>query len=474
MNYALSLASVLLLAISSTVFLLQQVIYYLGIKRGKYVDNAPKENLGTPLISVVVPVKNEPLELIEELIRNVNSLNYPKDRLELIIVSDDEPPYSDEVKSKVNELAKEVDFNIKVFIRDKPIGSKAGALAYGVLRARGDYVLIIDVDSKLSSNAINEGIKCMEQGYDACVYRWLPYLFFPTKIACAVCKSMYYVVDTLYSGRSRWGFFVFPLGSGTLFRKEALKDVGLWDYDIIQDDMWIGVKFMNKGKRIKYLDNEGIRVSVPSTYTSIRTQQLRWAYGVAQVLRKGLRMIVKSKLGLLKKIEAIFFLSQYVPTIFLSLGQGLLLLALFIDKIDPMYKFFYINIVPFIAAAAYVYQFMDSLRRRGYKFFNALRSLGTNASVVATMIPALALNTLKGFLNVREVYKRTPKGVQELLHKNVSPYEVSYLAFAVFAFTFALTHNFIFTAMFYALITAAILYTLIRSGMRIKECKLLQ
>lgn len=473
--YEISLLAVILLVASSSLFLLQQIIYYLGNMRVKKQDSKLKGGLGNiPLISVVVPVRNEPIEILEELLYGINKLRYPKEKIELLIISDDKPPYSNEVKKKVTKLANELKLNANVYIRENPLGSKAGALAYGVLKTKSNYVLIIDVDSRLSDNILFEGVKCLNEGYDACVYRWLPYLFFPTKVACAVSKSMYYVVDSLYKGREAWNFFVFPLGSGTLFRKNSLMKVNLWDFDIIQDDMWIGVKFMHKGLKIKYLDHVGVRVSVPSTYASIRTQQLRWAYGVAQVLRKGLKLIIKGKVSLIKRIEAIFFLSQYVPTIFMTLGQVLLFASLVFEKIDPMFKFFYLNFISMGITSFYITQFLKSLKKRGYTLYNALKSLGTNAAVVTTMIPALAVSTIKGFLNIKETYRKTPKGVQELLHKNLSPYEVCYLTFATIALIYALTHNFTFSAGFFALITLAILYTLIRSGIKVKKCVLLQ
>ncbi len=101
-----------------------------------------------PFISIVIPTYNEE-KIIATKLNNTLSTDYPKDRLEIIVVdsSDDDTPKIVEEYARYNHFIK--------LVRTERRGV-AYALNKAYSMARGDIVIKTDCDSMLRSNSISE------------------------------------------------------------------------------------------------------------------------------------------------------------------------------------------------------------------------------------------------------------------------------------------------------------------------------
>ncbi|MBI5932757.1 MAG: glycosyltransferase family 2 protein [Chloroflexi bacterium] len=106
----------------------------------------PKEDL--PLVTLLIAAYNEELA-IEEKIKNSLNLDYPKDRLQILIVNDGS---SDRTRDILDEY---VGRGIEAFHQPQR-GGKMAAITRGVSEARGDIILFSDANNTYQANTIKQ------------------------------------------------------------------------------------------------------------------------------------------------------------------------------------------------------------------------------------------------------------------------------------------------------------------------------
>lgn len=111
------------------------------------------ENSFTPKVSVVIAMRNEEDE-IARLLANLESLIYPKENLEIILIND----HSDD--DTLNLLrAADLD-NLQVFDMPEHKFGKKNAISMGVDIARGDIILTTDADCSFDENWVRSMVSC--------------------------------------------------------------------------------------------------------------------------------------------------------------------------------------------------------------------------------------------------------------------------------------------------------------------------
>ncbi|MEM2929042.1 MAG: glycosyltransferase [Nitrososphaerota archaeon] len=106
------------------------------------------EIIDYPFISFIIPVHNEE-KIIKKKILNLYSLNYPKDKIEIIVVNDCS---SDNSVNIIQDLMKEFK-NIKL-VDMKNRQGKVNAQNEGVRYSKGEYLIFTDADVLLDKNSI--------------------------------------------------------------------------------------------------------------------------------------------------------------------------------------------------------------------------------------------------------------------------------------------------------------------------------
>ena len=101
----------------------------------------------TPFVSVVMVVRNEE-KVVEEKLRNLASLNYPENKIEVVVFSDGSTDRTLEVLSSHSSTP-----NLRVLSASHFRG-KASALNDAVSTARGEVVVFTDARQKIESDAV--------------------------------------------------------------------------------------------------------------------------------------------------------------------------------------------------------------------------------------------------------------------------------------------------------------------------------
>lgn len=412
-------------------------------------------------VSIIVPVKNEPVELIDELI---NALGRVCSKCELIIVSDDPEERALKIKELCDLRSKSLPSLAVRFIRGDPVkGSRVKALNRGVYESKYEYILILDVDSRPEKGFIEKLLSCIDGGYDACVGRWESYYSTNTRLAISIGRIMKFTVDSLYKGRSALNLFIFPLGSGTMFKKSSLLAVNLWD-EVIQDDMYIGMKFLVNGLKISYVDDAVVRVLVPSSFDSLKIQQGRWAYGALEVLRKTYKQLIRCNISTLKKLEVVLFLGQYIPTSLFFLGSLIIPLMSIILKNDLLNYGLGLTALSGVVFVFYAIGIYKSLIGKYVKKSLVIRTMGSSAAITVSLFPTIFVGTFKSLLIRRTRYHVTPKGSYERINSIIYLLESIYLLYiSIIAFLNLVAGN-LFTFLWCLSIATSIIYVIIRAN----------
>lgn len=460
--------ALLITVLPSLELLFYSLLYFKGLK---LTNSRPTTNplSNKPLVSIIIPVKNEPFELFERALKSIANMTWPKEKLEIIIISDDDKDRSLKLRDYINNLASRLNLNIIFYHRRRPRGGRTGALNDGLRLAHGKYVMTYDVDNVIEPNALEEAIKLLEQDSDkvAVVLRWKP-LNMDTRVSEMQAYALDYLMDSLYRGFQGLGLPVFPLGSGTVYRKDKLLELNGWDEARIQDDMEIGIRIFSKGYKTGFIDNAGTKVELPPTIKALRIQQCRWSYGAMDALLSRLRHLLMSKsLSLKAKFLSIVFLLQYTPIVAATFGIILLtLLIIFNLLIEEV--LFMLSTLSAVFTSLYIYSFIHAHKLRGRSIWSSLVMLGRSSAAVTFLAPWITWCTIRAILRIPYYYIITPKGKKAYnigVNKRISSGHITGFIVAILLASFALlalVRGYYIAATPYILFLSAIIYVFYR------------
>ena len=232
-----------------------------------------------PMITLVVPAYNEGL-VIQPALRSLLLLDYPN--YEVLVIDDGS---SDDTYEKSLAVARE-DHNVPLRVITKRNGGKADALNTGMTNARGEFILNMDGDTKLSRNTLRACIRHFDNpnvGAVAGNVKVLNRDNLWTKL-----QALEYV-EGLAMARKAQSFMravnIIP-GPLGMFRKSVLQQAGGYDHDTFAEDCDLTLKLLMRGWHIAYEPTAIAWVETPSHLLDLLKQRYRWTRGILQATRK--------------------------------------------------------------------------------------------------------------------------------------------------------------------------------------------
>ena len=284
------------------------LVYLFWRHRNQRVDPPAKfEQL--PHVTIQLPMFNE-LYVAERLLESISQIDYPMDKLELQVLDDSIDETVDIVARKVAEL-RERGFDITHIHRTDRTGFKAGALEQGMKVAKGEFLMVFDADFVPSKDIVNRLIHHFTDPKVGMVQaRWdhLNRDYSMLTRAQSLMLDGHFVIEHI--ARNRSGRFFNFNGTAGIWRKTAIIDAGGWQHDTITEDMDLSFRAQIRGWRFVYVPDAVAPAEVPCEMNSFKGQQFRWAKGSAQTTKKILPMVLRAKLPLRIKMEAIFHLTN--------------------------------------------------------------------------------------------------------------------------------------------------------------------
>jgi poly-beta-1,6 N-acetyl-D-glucosamine synthase len=253
-------------------------IEYVLVTDPTFTENYQRDDT-LPLISLVVPAYNEGM-VIQPALRNLLTLEYPS--YEVIVVDDGS---SDDTYQLASQVSRESS-KVPVRVINKTNGGKADALNTGIAVARGEFVMCMDGDTKLSRNALRAMIRHFDDprvGGVAGNVRILNRENFLTKT-----QALEYI-EGLAMVRKAQSFVrtvnIIP-GPCAMFRKSVVRELGGYDLDTFAEDCDMTLKLVVAGWHIAYEPLAVAWVETPSRMLDLLKQRYRWTRGILQAMRK--------------------------------------------------------------------------------------------------------------------------------------------------------------------------------------------
>ncbi|MEM2988698.1 MAG: glycosyltransferase [Candidatus Bathyarchaeia archaeon] len=374
----------------------------------------PKEPKDWPKVSIHIPLYNE-RRVASRILDACLALDYPRDRLEILVVDDSNDGTSDIVdgyKSKFPDL-------VKVLRRPDRSGYKAGALQLALRNSSGDFIAIFDADYVPPRDFLKITIPHFyEDDRIAFVQTRLGYL---NKFSSWLTLGASLAMDAhdLIDQMARYKANLFPHFSGTggVFRRAAIESVGGWSPDTLAEDLDLSMRLLLGGWKYRYLPEVICPGELPPTFSAFKRQQYRWAKGFTECLKKyWWRIIFGRGLSLPKKLAVLLQLSAYMVFPLSAIGM---LLTIPYYLVFPM-NFFFVNywrlsITPLmVASTAAVYLspmvvYGTAISKLHERWMDGLRRLACLGALACGIIFSNSKGVLEALLGLRSPFLRTPK-----------------------------------------------------------------
>lgn len=265
-----------------------------------------------PLISIIIPVRNE-AGLLENCLESIQNLDYPKDRLEVIVADGMSTDKTSEVARK---------YGANVVLNEKQTVSPGRNLAFK--HASGDIIAFTDADCIVDKNWIKKALKYFEDNTVACVGG--PNLTPPDegnfgKAVGFVFNQRLFAAGSIHARELKEIKEVRSIpGCNAVYRKSALEKVMPIDESLLTcDDTELNQRLIDKGYKLLYTPDVFVWHYRRPDPKRLFKQMYRYAIGRLQVGKRDRRMINLMHILAGLFLPAGFILLVFSPLFFLIL-----------------------------------------------------------------------------------------------------------------------------------------------------------
>lgn len=271
-----------------------------------------------PIVTVQLPIYNE-VYVAERLLRSVAAIDYPKNRLEIQVLDDSTDETCALVESVVKELAGN-GIDIQHLRRGSRHGFKAGALQYGLERAKGEIVAVFDADFLPPAHILKDTVQYFTDVSVGMIQtRWghaNRYYNMLTRVQSLLLDGHLLIEQT---ARNRSGRFFNFNGTAGLWRKSCIIGAGGWEHDTLTEDLDLSYRAQLAGWKFIFLPSVITPAELPVDMNSFKAQQHRWAKGAIQTCKKLLPRLLRSPLPWKVKLEGAFHLTSNFAYLLLAI-----------------------------------------------------------------------------------------------------------------------------------------------------------
>jgi cellulose synthase/poly-beta-1,6-N-acetylglucosamine synthase-like glycosyltransferase len=261
-----------------------------------------------PRLTVQIPLFNE-LYVARRAIEAVGALDWPNDRLEIQVLDDSTDETSEIVADAVARLRMR-GRDVVHLRREDRAGYKAGALAAGLARAKGELIAIFDADFVPAPDFARALVgQFADPRVGMAQARWghLNREASPLTRAQSILLDGHFVIE--HAARHRSGRFFNFNGTAGIWRKACIEDAGGWQHDTLTEDLDLSYRAQLRGWRFVFVHDAVAPAELPIEMGAFKTQQHRWAQGSAQTAIKLLPGILAGPLPWRVKLESVFHLT---------------------------------------------------------------------------------------------------------------------------------------------------------------------
>ena len=253
-----------------------------------------------PIYTILVPVYKEK-NVVEILLEGLSKIDYPRERVEILILLEEDD--TETIKSVFESIEKH-DLSKETF---RPIvvphylpKTKPKACNYGLIFARGKYLVIYDAEDIPEPNQLKMAIATfnkLPQNY-ICLQARLNYFNKDYNFLTRMFTLEYsYWFDYMLPGLSKFKLPIPLGGTSNHFKTEKLLELGGWDPYNTTEDADLGIRAYMRGYKVGVINSTTYEEANAKVWNWIR-QRSRWIKGYMQTwlvyARKPLVLIKKT------------------------------------------------------------------------------------------------------------------------------------------------------------------------------------
>lgn len=242
-----------------------------------------------PLVTIAIPVYNRE-STVAMTIKSALALNYPKDKLEILVIDHGSSDKSLEVMKKFGDKIKIIS------IGRKPGERKGKPMNVALAQAKGEFFVCLDADSVATPNSLIEILPHLDDKEVGCVLPSMK-VYQPDSFWHRVQNSEY-LVNMFYKRLMSYMncIHVAP-GPFSVFRTEIIKKIGGYDSTNLTEDLEITYRLQKNQYKIIQLMNTFVYTVAPRSLRELYTQRNRWFKGAFLNTLKYKGMIFNKKYG---------------------------------------------------------------------------------------------------------------------------------------------------------------------------------
>lgn len=238
-----------------------------------------------PTVDIYIPTYNEDVEILRKTVLGALETDYPWGKKQVYVLDDGRKNL--ERRADIELLCEEL--GCQLLVRDNNDHAKAGNINTALQTTQGDLILILDCDHIPARSILQETVGFFGNPQVSLVQT--PHWFYNpdpfernlmTGGQVPVSNELFYKV--LQKGNDFWNATFF-CGSAAVIRREHLLEVGGIATETVTEDCHTALRLHSKGYETVYYDKILVAGLAPEKFSALVGQQVRWARGMAQILR---------------------------------------------------------------------------------------------------------------------------------------------------------------------------------------------
>lgn len=345
-----------------SLYILEYIIFLYGLIKATKLQ---KNDSFLPSVSIIVAARNEEKNILNCL-KSLHNLNYPREKLDIIIVNDQS---TDRTKEIVEDFIKDKHHFrlINSEISQTHLKGKVNAISQGIDISKGEILLFTDADCIVQP----EWVKATVSYFTENVGIVGGYTFLKAENAFEGIQSLDWIyLFNIASSSATLGFPLTGIGNNLALRRTDYYNIGGYrnikfsvteDYALTQ-----AILRKTKSKMAFPLNKKTLITSLPcKNFLELYRQKKRWGVGGLDMIPIGFAVFsIPFILNILILLQLLFFnINVLILPILLKILMDLLLLLFSTKKLGllrylkyflifEIYLFVYVTLLPIIVMAS--------------------------------------------------------------------------------------------------------------------------
>jgi cellulose synthase (UDP-forming) len=258
----------------------------------KLKDRQPIDLAGIPqqqwfTVDVYIPTYNEDVAIVRKTVLAALAIDYPDEKKHVYVLDDGRAEKYRDRREQLRQMCQEL--GCTLLTRENNDHAKAGNINTAMRRTKGQLILILDCDHIPTKQFLQHTVGFFYNPKVALVQT--PHWFFNpdpfernllTQGRVPVNNELFYKV--LQKGNDFWNATFF-CGSAAVIRKDYVLEIGGIATETVTEDCHTSLRLHSLRYESVYYDKIMVAGLAPETFASYVGQQVRWARGMAQILR---------------------------------------------------------------------------------------------------------------------------------------------------------------------------------------------